>query len=77
MKLVDSSHFGLEYGRFCGETSKTSGGALRSGAGGACEAPPHKDGNRLADQFQAGLEEKRIKLSDSWSLLPSSLKLNR
>jgi transposase len=30
--------------------SQTSGDAPRSRAGGACEAPPHKDGNRLADQ---------------------------
>jgi hypothetical protein len=31
--------------------SQKSGGAPRSRAGGACEAPPHKDGNRLADQL--------------------------
>ena len=34
-----------------GGISQTSGGAPRSRAGGACEAPPHKDGNILADQF--------------------------
>jgi hypothetical protein len=31
--------------------SQTSGGTPRSRTGGACEAPPHKDENRLADQF--------------------------
>jgi hypothetical protein len=31
---------------------KTSGGAPRSRAGGACEAPPHKNEKWLADPFQ-------------------------
>ena len=28
--------------------SNEGGGAPRSRAGGACEAPPHRDGNRIA-----------------------------
>jgi transposase len=32
-------------------SGQNGGGAPRSRAGGACEAPPHEDGNRVADPF--------------------------
>jgi hypothetical protein len=50
------------------ERSQTSGGAPRSRAGGACEAPPHKNGTRSLDPSLNWIRMPFIPTAELWGI---------